>query len=77
MTALELLMTEHRVIERVLDALEARVPMPARFYLDAAEFIRGATLDRHQAVEIENQSAQNQEMQKGFLKPFRHQALLQ
>lgn len=51
MTALELLMAEHRVIERVLDALEAGTAMPARFYLDAADFIRGYADQAHHRKE--------------------------
>jgi len=48
MKATEILMDEHRVIERVLDALAVAAdrlargdPIDATFFLDAAEFIRG------------------------------------
>ena len=48
MRATEILMAEHRVIESVLDALEAGAQalnagadVPADFFLDAADFIRG------------------------------------
>jgi hemerythrin-like domain-containing protein len=48
MEATEILMAEHRVIERVLDALEQAAtrlanggPVPADFFLKAAEFIKG------------------------------------
>jgi hemerythrin-like domain-containing protein len=48
MRATEILMQEHRVIERVLDALEAAAhraergePMRPMFFADAADFIRG------------------------------------
>ncbi len=48
MHATDVLMNEHRVIERVLDALEKGIerieagnPPEPRFFLDAAEFMRG------------------------------------
>ena len=48
MTAIEVLMQEHRVIERVLDALEAaanhldrQYPVRPAFFLEAADFIAG------------------------------------
>ncbi|MDE3052716.1 MAG: hemerythrin domain-containing protein [Gemmatimonadota bacterium] len=48
MKAIDVLMDEHRVIERVLDALETAAgrldrgePVPAQFFLDAAEFASG------------------------------------
>jgi len=47
MKATEILIAEHRLIERVLDTLQegaqqlaARQPVPAGFFLDAADFIR-------------------------------------
>lgn len=51
MTALELLMAEHRVIEGVLDALDTGGPHPARFYLAAVEFIRGFADQAHHRKE--------------------------
>lgn len=51
MTALEQLMAEHRVIEGVLDALEASGPQPARFYLEAVDFIRGFADQAHHRKE--------------------------
>jgi len=51
MTALELLMAEHRIIEDVLGALEGGAQMPARFYLDAVEFIRGFADQAHHRKE--------------------------
>ncbi len=48
MQATEILMSEHRVIERVLDALETAVvrmrsgkPVRPEFFLDAADFVKG------------------------------------
>jgi hemerythrin-like domain-containing protein len=48
MKAIDVLMDEHRVIERVLDALETAAsrldrgePVPAQFFLDAADFASG------------------------------------
>jgi len=51
MRALDLLMTEHRLIEGALEALDTREPMPARFYLDAVEFIRGFADQAHHRKE--------------------------
>jgi hemerythrin-like domain-containing protein len=57
-TALELLMAEHRVIESVLDALERAAQaleggkaVPAAFFIDAADFIRGYADEAHHRKE--------------------------
>ena len=48
MKAIDILMSEHRIIERVLDALETAarrlesgLPVPPEYFLDAADFIAG------------------------------------
>lgn len=58
MKAIDVLMHEHRVIERVLDALETAAgrlqrgeAVPARFFLDAADFASGFADRCHHAKE--------------------------
>lgn len=58
MKAIEILMQEHRVIERVLDALETAASKTANsgaigpsFFLDASEFIRGFADEFHHMKE--------------------------
>jgi hemerythrin-like domain-containing protein len=51
MRALDLLVAEHRLIEGVLEALDTRESMPARFYLEAVEFIRGFADQAHHRKE--------------------------
>src|ERR1019366_5701149 len=58
MQAIDILMQEHRLIERVLDALEAAAShlersraVPPAFFLDAADFIAGFADGRHHRKE--------------------------